>query len=62
MRRRFSGTLKTELVHYGEYPNRDATRRDLFAYIKGYDNRRWLHSAIGYITPRTSRGIEAKPA
>lgn len=27
----FFGTLKTELVHYGEYPDRDAARRDLFA-------------------------------
>ena len=27
----FFGTLKTELVNQGEYPNRDASRRDLFA-------------------------------
>ena len=32
----FFGTLKTELVHLREYPNRDAARRDLFAYIEGY--------------------------
>src|SRR4051794_21193706 len=47
----FFGTLKTELVHPREYPGRDAARRDLFAYIEGYDNRRRIHSAIGYITP-----------
>jgi putative transposase len=47
----FFGTLKTELVHQGEYPDRDAARRDLFAYIEGYYNRRRIHSAIGYITP-----------
>jgi hypothetical protein len=35
----FFGTLKTELVHQGEYPDRDAARRDLFAYIEGYYNR-----------------------
>ena len=29
----FFGTLKTELVHHGEYPNRDAARRDLFARL-----------------------------
>jgi transposase InsO family protein len=47
----FFGTLKTELVHPCDYPDRDAARRDLFAYIEGYYNRRRIHSAIGYITP-----------
>jgi transposase InsO family protein len=47
----FFGTLKTELVDYGAYPDRDAARRDLFVYIEGYYNRRRIHSAIGYITP-----------
>jgi putative transposase len=45
------GTLKTELVHQREYPDRDAARRDLFASIEAYYNRRRIHSAIGYITP-----------
>ena len=53
------GTLKTELVHQGEYPDRDAARRDLFAYIEGYYNRQRRHSAIGYITPEQA---EAKSA
>jgi putative transposase len=52
----FFGTLKTELVHQREYPDRDAARRDLFVYIEGYYNRQRIHSAIGYITPRTGRG------
>ena len=47
----FFGTLKTELVHSGQYPDRDTARRDLFAYIEGYYNRRRIHSAIGYLTP-----------
>jgi putative transposase len=47
----FFGTLKTELVHQYDYPDRDAARRDLFAYIEAYYNRRRIHSAIGYITP-----------
>ena len=53
--------MKTELVHYGEYPDRDAARRDLFAYIEGYYyyNRRRIHSGIGYITPEQA---EAKAA
>ena len=45
------GTLKTELVHQREYPDRDAARRDLVASIEAYYNRRPIHSAIGYITP-----------
>jgi transposase InsO family protein len=55
----FCGTLTTELVDYGAYPDRDAARRDLFAYIEGYYNRRRIHSAIGYITPEQA---EAKSA
>jgi len=55
----FFGTLKTELVHQREYPDRDAARRDLFAYIEGYYNRQRIHSAIGYITPEQA---EAKSA
>ena len=55
----FFGTLKTELVHHREYPDRDTARRDLFAYIEGYYNRRRIHSAIGYITPQQA---EAKYA
>jgi len=41
------------------FPDRDAARRDLFAYIEGYYNRQWIHSAIGYITPEQA---EAKSA
>ena len=55
----FFGTLKTELVHHREYPDRDTARRDLFAYIEGYYNRRRIHSATGYITPQQA---EAKYA
>jgi transposase InsO family protein len=55
----FFGTLKTELVHQCEYPDRDTARRDLFAYIEGYYNRVRIHSAIGYITPEQA---EAKAA
>jgi putative transposase len=55
----FFGTLKTELVHQREYPDRDAARRDLFAYIEGYYNRQRIHSAIGYITPDQAEAISA---
>jgi putative transposase len=47
----FFGILKTELAHQCEYPDRDAARRDLFAYIEGDYNRWRIHSDIGYITP-----------
>ncbi len=47
----FFGSLKSELVHGQRYPTREAAKRDLFAYIEGYDNRQRLHSALGYITP-----------
>ena len=55
----FFGTLKTELVHYAEYPDRDAARRDLFVYIEAYYNRRRIHSAIGYITPEQAQAKAA---
>jgi len=55
----FFGTLKTELVHHRQYPDRDTARRALFAYIEGYYNRARIHSAIGYITPQQA---EAKAA
>jgi transposase InsO family protein len=47
----FFGTLKTELLHQREHPDREAARRDLFACLEGYYNRQRIHSAIGYITP-----------
>ena len=47
----FFHTMKTERVHHRKYATRDEARRDLFAYIEGFDNSRRLHSAIGYISP-----------
>jgi transposase InsO family protein len=55
----FFGTLKTELVHQREYPDRYSARRDLFAYIENYYNRRRIHSAIGYITPQQAEANAA---
>jgi hypothetical protein len=57
----FFGTLKTELVHHREYSDRDTARRDLFAFIEGYYNRRRIHSAIGYITPQQAEAKYANP-
>lgn len=47
----FFHTLKVELVHQRCWATRDEARRDLFAYIEGYYNRKRIHSALGYITP-----------
>jgi putative transposase len=44
-------TLKVELAHQRKWATRKHARRDLFAYIEGYDNRRRIHSALGYRTP-----------
>lgn len=47
----FFHTLKVELAHQRRWPTREHARRDLFAYIEGYYNRRRIHSALGYRTP-----------
>ena len=47
----FFHTLKTELVHHQHYETREEARRDIFAYIEGFYNRKRRHSAIGYISP-----------
>ena len=41
----FFHTLKVELVHQRRWATREEARRDLFAYIEGYYNRRRIHSA-----------------
>ena len=47
----FFHTLKVELAHQLRWPTREDAKRDLFAYIEGYYNRRRIHSALGYRTP-----------
>jgi putative transposase len=47
----FFHTLKTELVHHRTYATRNKAKRDLFAYMGEFYNRRRLHSALGYHTP-----------
>ena len=47
----FFHILKVEMAHQARWETRDAARRDLFAYIEGYYNRRRIHSALGYKTP-----------
>ena len=47
----FFHTLKTELVHHKTHATRDEAKRDLFAYMEEFYNRRPLHSSLGYRTP-----------
>ena len=47
----FSHTLKTELVHHRAYAAHDEARRDLFAYVEGFYDRKRLHSRLDYRTP-----------
>lgn len=47
----FFGSLKTERVHRQQYQSRDQARRDIFAYIELFYNRRRLHSSLGYLSP-----------
>jgi len=48
----FFGTLKTELVHHREYPDRDTARARTVRLYRRLLNRARIHSAIGYITPQ----------
>ena len=47
----FLHTLKVQLVHQRRWATRKDAKRDLFACIEGYYNRRRIHSALGYRTP-----------
>jgi transposase InsO family protein len=47
----FFGTLKNELIHLEDYATRAHARREIFAYIEGFYNRRRLHSTLGYQSP-----------
>jgi len=47
----FFATLKTELVRDLDLLTHDHAKRELFAYIEGFYNRRRRHSSLGYATP-----------
>jgi putative transposase len=55
----FFHTLKVELVHQGRFASREEAKRELFAYLEGYYNRRRLHSALGYRTPEQAERLAA---
>lgn len=47
----FFGTLKIERVDRQVYATHAEARRDIFAYIEGFYNRKRRHSTIGYVSP-----------
>jgi putative transposase len=49
----FIATLKTELVHRRHFPDREVARSAIFEYLEGFYNRRRLHSALSYQSPRS---------
>lgn len=54
--------LKKEGIHLHTYQNSREARRAIFEYIEGWYNRKRIHSAIGYITPRQKEDEELKKA
>jgi transposase InsO family protein len=47
----FFATLKTELVRDVDFLTHAHARREVFAYIEGFYNRRRRHSSLGYANP-----------
>jgi transposase InsO family protein len=58
----FFSTLKRELIEEANYQTRDQGRADVFHYIEGFYNRRRLHSALGYLTPKQMAAAPHKTA
>jgi putative transposase len=55
----FFHTLKVELAHQRKWATREDAKRDLFAYIEGYHNRKRIHSALGFKTPEQAERLMA---
>ena len=48
----FHSVLKKEEIYLHTYQDAGEARRAIFEYIEGWYNRKRIHSALGYITPR----------
>jgi putative transposase len=55
----FFHTLKVELAHQRKWATREDAKRDLFAYIESYYNRKRIHSALGFKTPEQAERLMA---
>src|SRR3712207_843255 len=50
----FVSTLKCESVHRRRrFPTREAARTAIFEYLEAFNNRRRLHSSLGYVSPES---------
>lgn len=47
----FFGSIKSEMVYHCHFHTHDEARRQIFAYIEGFYNRRRRHSSLNYMTP-----------
>ena len=47
----FFANLKSELVHWNIYKDRDQARADIFRYIEIFYNRQRLHQTLNYVSP-----------
>jgi len=47
----FFATYKKELIHTRPWPSIKALKKETFAWIETYYNRRRRHSTLGYLTP-----------
>jgi transposase InsO family protein len=44
-------TFKVEAMHGGRFLTRTEAKSQVFEYIEVYDNRKRLHSTLGYVSP-----------
>jgi len=58
----FHSVLKKEESYPHTYQNSGEARKAVFEYIEGWYNRKRIHSAIGYPTPRQKEDKELKKA
>jgi putative transposase len=47
----FFATLECELLGQQRFRTHDEARTTVFEWIEGFYNRRWRHSARGYVAP-----------
>jgi len=47
----FFHTLKTELIHHGDFQTREEAQQAVFEYIELFYNRQRKHSTNGYLAP-----------
>ena len=45
------GTLKTEMIFFEKFSNREEAKTKIFEYIELFYNRQRRHSTLGYLSP-----------